>query len=200
MVSSDAIIHPYDGEPWGFDNGAWSCFTNKKPFDSTKFLRRLSKMELEGAPILAVVPDILKAGNKSLEFSNSWITKLSNGWPWYLAVQDGMQLLEVENSLTKYPYEGIFLGGGDSFKNLQGKQYLQLARKYGLRFHFGRCGTAKKIRKAYQWGVDSCDSAFPHWVARRLKIVTDEIAFQESLKSNIALICENKTVHSNETR
>lgn len=184
MVSSGWGIHPYPGEPWGFDNGAWSCFINKKSFDTTKFLKRVSKMEKEGAPILAVTPDIVKAGKKSLDFSNSWIPKLCNGWPWYLAVQDGMNIEEVENSLTKYPYEGVFLGGGDSFKNLQGKQYLALARSYGLRFHFGRCGTAKKIRKAYQWGVDSCDSAFPHWVARRLKVVTDEIQFQESMGLN----------------
>jgi hypothetical protein len=170
MVSTDAIIHPYEGEPWGFDNGAWHCFINNKTFDSPKFLKRISKMEPEGTPILAVTPDILKAGKQSLEFSNSWIPKLSNGWPWYLAVQDGMNIKEVEDSLTKYPYQGIFLGGGDSFKNLQGKQYLSLARQYGLKFHFGRCGTAKKIRKAYVWNVDSCDSAFPHWVKRRLKI------------------------------
>jgi hypothetical protein len=95
-----------------------------------------------------------------------------------------MILNEVETSLTKYPYKGIFLGGGDSFKNLQGKQYLVLARKYGLGFHFGRCGTAKKIRKAYAWKVDSCDSAFPHWIKRRLQVVLDEIQFQEKMKTN----------------
>ena len=79
MVSSDATIHPYEGEPWGFDNGAWSCFVNKKPFDSAKFLKRISNMEVEGKPILAVTPDIVAAGKKSLEFSNSWIGKLDNG-------------------------------------------------------------------------------------------------------------------------
>jgi hypothetical protein len=193
MVSTDAIIHPYEGEPWGFDNGAWHCFINNKPFNSKKFLKRVGKMELIGAPILAVTPDILKAGNKSLAFSNSWIEKLQNGWPWYLAVQDGMVFDDVESSLTKYPYEGIFLGGGDSFKNFYGKQYLALARKYGLGFHFGRCGTAKKIRKAYQWGVDSCDSAFPHWVERRLKIVLDEISFQENMSKNGLLLFYSET-------
>lgn len=171
MVSTDAIINPYENEPWGFDNGAWACFVNKQPFNTVKFLRRISKMEPKGCPIVAVTPDIVCGGNQSLGFSNSWITQLDNGWPWYLAVQDGMDMLQVEDSLTKYPYAGIFLGGGDSFKNQQGRIYLKLARRYGLKFHFGRCGTADKIRLASRWGVDSCDSAFPHWVKERLAVV-----------------------------
>ena len=103
-----------------------------------------------------------------------------------------MDIKTVENSLTQYPYEGIFLGGSNQFKNLQGKSYLKLARRYNLKFHFGRCGTAKKIRKAYQWGVDSCDSAFPHWVKERLKVVTDEISFQKNLRFNEVLCFGDK--------
>lgn len=62
------------------------------------------------------------------------------------------------------------MGGTDRFKPTA-KQWVKLAHKYGLKFHYGRCGTATKIRLAYNLGADSCDSAFPHWVKERLAVV-----------------------------
>jgi hypothetical protein len=171
MIGSPITIKPYAGEPWGFDSMAWYYSLHNLPFNPIQFQSRISKMEPRGTPYIAVTPDIVYGGLKSLELSNSWITKLDNGWPWYLAVQDGMDYKSVEKSVTKYPYAGIFLGGGDDFKNHFIRDYISLAHRYGLKFHWGRCGTALKIRKAHHLGVDSCDSAFPHWIARRLEVV-----------------------------
>lgn len=171
MIGSPDKIKPYPGEPWGFDSMAWHYYLHKKPFNNEQFQKRVSAMEPYGVPYIAITPDIVGGGLQSLNLSNSWIEKLDNGWPWYLAVQDGMDCESVEKSITTYPYAGIFLGGKDTFKNFTIKQWITLSRKYGLKFHWGRCGTAKKIKKALELGVDSCDSAFPHWVERRLAVV-----------------------------
>ncbi|MCL4502108.1 MAG: hypothetical protein M1438_09655, partial [Deltaproteobacteria bacterium] len=71
---------PYPGEPWGFDNGAFAAWVNKRPFPADEFQRRLDKAYQIGIPYLAVCPDIVAAGNKSLDFSLKWLEKLPADW------------------------------------------------------------------------------------------------------------------------
>lgn len=185
------LVTPYKDEPLGFDNHAWADYCNKQPFNEKKFLTRIKKAEhLAPHFIVCVTPDRVKGGNESLAFSNSWINRLAdNGWPWFLAVQDGMTPKLVEDSLTKYPYSGVFLGGGDSFKIYEAKRYAYLAKKYGLKFHYGRCGTKRKIRRAYEVGADSCDSVIFINDADRVSGVARELNFQVSLRKEHAPLC-----------
>lgn len=181
---------PYKGEPVGFDNRAYPCFVNNTAFNAIEFQLRIAKAEpLTSQIIVAVTPDIVKGGAKSLDLSNSWIGKLSkeNGFPWYLAVQDGMDIKQVEESLTTYPYSGIFLGGGNSFKLNEGKKYSLLAKKYGLKFHYGRCGTKPKLHHAFFIGADSCDSAFPIYDKARVDGVVKELTAQAAIKGSAPL-------------
>ena len=61
---------PYEGEPWGFDNGAFKNWTDGLPFDEPSFLYRLwQAVSQVGKPYFAVVPDIVAAGCSSLAFS-----------------------------------------------------------------------------------------------------------------------------------
>lgn len=165
MVINKAI-RPYEGEPWGFDNGAFRDHLRGKPFDESAFLRRLDKAYSLGTPYLAVAPDIVCGGAKSLEFSLKWLDRLPGDWPWYLAVQDGMKIADVEPVLPRFA--GIFLGGSDAFKNTA-YHWKELAHRYGKRFHYARAGTGRKIARAARVGADSCDSAFPLWIAQRLR-------------------------------
>ncbi len=159
---------PEPFEPWGFDNGAFVAFRQGKNFPEYDFLRRLEQAQDVEAPYLAVTPDIVAAGCKSLQFSAGWRTQLQDvAWPWYLAVQDGMTVDDVRPHLGEYA--GIFLGGTDRFKSTA-YRWCELAHENGLKFHYGRAGTPAKLVSAFKVGSDSCDSAFPLWTAERMKL------------------------------
>jgi hypothetical protein len=167
----DKAIRPYHGEPWGFDNGAYRDWLSGNDFDGDAFETRLETALSLGAPYLAVVPDIVAGGEKSLIFSLSWLDRLPKEWPWYLAVQDGMKLDQVQSII--HPFTGIFLGGTDKFK-ATAWYWCKLAHQHGKRFHYGRAGTPRKILHARLVGSDSCDSAFPLWSFDRFKRLLTE--------------------------
>ena len=163
MVIGTRII-PYPGEKWGFDNGAYKDWTSGREFDEDAFKNRLEMAYKIGVPYMAVVPDIVTEGEKSLEFSLKWLERLPLNWPWYLAVQDGMRIEQVEKVLCGFA--GIFLGGSNRFK-ATALYWRQLAHKHRKKFHYARVGTPRKVQLAKEVGADSCDSAFPLWAAER---------------------------------
>jgi hypothetical protein len=160
---------PYPKEPWGFDNGAYRDWRAGRGFDQTSFERRLERALEVPAPYLAVVPDIVGGGVSSLKFSNEWVRRLPPKWPWYLAVQDGMAVDDVESSLGLY--SGIFLGGTNSFK-ATAPEWGALAKRRGLPFHYGRAGIPSRILHARFSGADSLDSAGPLWEKKRWRWFT----------------------------
>lgn len=167
----------YEGEPWGFDNGAYGFFLKNQeigPYSQEsgeahgKFLMRLNRAiklaEDVGPPYMAILPDVVAGGDKSLEISLSWIGKLPQ-WPWYLAVQDGMDPAKVIDIIDQV--DGIFLGGSDNYKKYAG-WWCKIAHHHRKKFHFGRAGTLNKLAAAIMIGSDSLDSAFPLWTKDRL--------------------------------
>ena len=102
----------YENEPWGFDNGAWGFYQKGQELSNynltitdneaeSKFLLRLNKaMAIPWPPYMAVLPDIVAGGDRSLEVSLSWIGNLPD-WPWYLAVQDGMTVSKVLDNIHR---------------------------------------------------------------------------------------------------
>jgi hypothetical protein len=162
-----ARIAPYQNEPWGFDNGAYSAWANNEPFPTKQFEARIAAMNKSTVkPYMAVVPDIVAAGMRSLTFSQRWREKLGDDPFWYLAVQDGMTVRSVAKVLEGGGYSGLFLGGTDAFKQTA-LDWADLAHALGLKFHYGRAGTARKIRFATASDCDSFDSAFPLWTQTR---------------------------------
>ena len=157
---------PYPGEMWGFDNGVFRDYTAGHDFNQERYLKRLKKAHDIGIPYLAVLPDIIAGGKDSLEFSLKWLDKLPRDWPWYLALQDGMTLEEVETHIHRF--SGLFLGGTNTFKGTAW-YWKELAHKHNKLFHYGRAGTAKKIIHAQLVKADSADSAFPLWTVERLR-------------------------------
>lgn len=158
---------PWENEPWGFDNGAFAAWQRGQAFPEDRFLRRLDAAEGKALrPYLAVVPDKVAEGNWSLEFSLDWLPKLPSDWPWYLAVQDGMDPAEVERELG--PFAGIFLGGTTRFKSTAAT-WRQMAHRNHRMFHFARAGTPNRIQHAAIVGADSLDSSFPLWTNERFR-------------------------------
>ncbi len=174
MFASDRPFPPfyYPSEVWGFDNGAFVAWTRGNQFPEGVFLRRLdAALRVESDPGVAVCPDIVAGGLRSLEFSVNWLKRLPSSWPWYLAVQDGMTrdaVLEVVHL-----FAGVFLGGTDRFK-LTAYHWSRLAHSAGKKFHYGRAGTLRKIRHAYAVEADSLDSNFPLWTVDRMRVFRDE--------------------------
>lgn len=156
---------PFPFERWAFDNGAFVAWREGREFPKDEFIRRLSQAEqVNSDPYFAVTPDIVAGGSRSLEFSQGWRIRLRNGWPWYLAVQDGMNTNEVYDAA--HIFCGIFLGGSDKFK-LSAQKWCDLAHACNKKFHYGRAGTLRKLRHAIRIGADSVDSSFPLWTNER---------------------------------
>ena len=146
------------GEPYATSTGAVVMYI-------IPFLKRLEAARSIGRPYLAVAPDIVAGGLKSLDYSLSWMDRLPE-WPWYLAVQDGMDPGGVAAVIGRFT--GLFLGGTDRFK-LQAERWCDLAHGHSKRFHYARAGTIRKLVHAYRIRADSLDSSFPLWSAERMK-------------------------------
>lgn len=155
---------PYPGEPWGFDNGAFSAWLHGEPFPADKFKTRLDRAYAVGCPLIAVTPDIVGGGLASLDFSLGWLEELPREWPWYLPVQDGMTPEDVRPYLDQFT--GLFLGGTTRFKSTAGT-WRVLSRQHGVKFHYGRAGTLARVEHAVAVSADSLDSALPLWTRER---------------------------------
>lgn len=155
----------YENEPFGFDNGAWGFYKKGTDFNEKIFIDRLNKvMTISWKPYMAILPDIVAGGDKSLELSMSWMDKLPD-LNWYLPVQDNMTVSKVIDIINCV--EGIFLGGTDAYKKYAG-YWCKLAHHFKKKFHYGRAGTLNKLAHAIAIGADSLDSAFPLWTKDRL--------------------------------
>lgn len=170
-------------EVWAFDNRAYRYWVRGQPFDEERYKRTLDVVYKLRKPAIAVTPDKVAEGRTSLDFSCRWLEELRDDWPWYLAVQDGMTRRDVEG-VIRAGWAGLFLGGTNRFKQQTAWQWCELAHEHGLRFHYGRAGTLRKVRHAKRIGADSIDSSFPLWERRRWAAFIAEVLddSQASLK------------------
>lgn len=67
------------GFPYALDNGAWSAFQQKKPFDEEAFGRALARWA--DAADWVVAPDIVAGGLPSLEMSLRWLPRCLDACP-----------------------------------------------------------------------------------------------------------------------
>jgi hypothetical protein len=166
-------IYTYPGEPWGLDNGAFRDWQQGSAFDGDAFQRVIEKaMKQPDAPYLAVLPDRPGTRHESLALSASWLDRVPGGWPWYLALQDGMVPEDVKPFLGRIT--GLFLGGTNRFKG-EAPKWRAVAKRDGLAFHYGRCGTSSKIAQALALRVDSLDSALAMWTRDRWELFVREV-------------------------
>lgn len=145
---------------WALDNGAYKAYTDNTKFDSQKFLKTIYQKlpKAKVIPDFIVVPDKVGAGLESLQFSLAWHSKLKymEEYNWYLAVQDNMQISDVENLVSNF--DGIFVGGSVKWKVSTGESWVNLAHRYNRPCHIGRVGVFKRIMWAKRIGADSIDS------------------------------------------
>lgn len=102
----------------------------------------------------------------------------------YLAVQDGMKREHVEG-IIRAGWAGIFLGGTDKFKRETAFQWCEMAHEFGLKFHYARAGTLRKLEHAKLIKADSLDSNFPLWTKARTERFVDQ--YFDTRQSRLAL-------------
>ena len=172
---------PYPGEPWGIDSGAYRDWTHGSTTDWGRYKARCERALDVGGLYMAVLPDLVAQGDRSLDFSLELPQAMNYplDLPWYLALQDGMTSKAVTNAVEASPHiEGLFLGGTLRFKGMA-EYWKGVADDLGRRFHYGRCGIPRRIVHALHIGCDSCDSAFPLWNFHRIDQV--ELALRNEL-------------------
>lgn len=153
LVSATGVLRT-EGFPYMYDNGAW---TNRDTeFDVPAFERGL---ELLGAAADRVVlPDIVCGGAKSLALSLSWIDRVRKYNPRVLIpAQDGMDVEDLRPLLDADV--GVFIGGGDEFKERTAGAWAALARSRGAWCHMGRVNAKRRIAIAAAAGCDSIDGS-----------------------------------------
>jgi hypothetical protein len=161
LVRGDPL--PPRRTPFVLDNGAYTDWTAKRPFQGTKFLRYVEKLEAAKLePSWVVLPDIVAGGMRSLAFSFGWMDRLI-GWPCYLAVQDGMGRIQVEREIKGARLAGLFVGGTLRWKIATARMWREVAHQNGLRLHVGRVGTYRRVLWAQRIKADSIDSCLPLW-------------------------------------
>lgn len=144
---------------YSLDNGCFGAKVNGYAWDESLFLRTLNKYRgAAPAPDFVVCPDIPFEGIRSLEFSRSWLKKLPDiGTNYYLAVQDGMTIEDVDKVLCE-GFGGIFVGGSLLWKYRTSEEWVRLAHAHGLKCHIGRVAGYSRIKWALTIGADSIDS------------------------------------------
>ena len=166
-----AKCFPFEGERWGWDNGAFVDHAQNRDFDEAQFFKNLERFLNYETPCMAVCPDIVEGGNESLDLSVQMLSKLPLHWPWYLAVQDRMNLNEVSQALTE-GFAGIFLGGSTLFKS-RAREFVDITRSSNVGFHYGRCSTPRKLIHAIEIGADSVDTNQILWARSEWKRFRD---------------------------
>jgi hypothetical protein len=157
MVTA-ADFRKQDGFKYAIDNGAWSAFKSKTPFNESAFKRCIDLIGKEADFI--VVPDIVCGGIHSLRFSESWLQRVTSfDTLALLPVQDEMTPEDIESILGQKV--GIFIGGSDHFKESTMGQWARLAERKGVYIHCGRVNTNRRLRMCVAEGIDSFDGSGP---------------------------------------
>ena len=92
---------------------------------------------------------------------------------WYLAVQDGMDpAATLDRGHPAFyaggvpmglAFAGVFLGGTAPWKEATARAWRAAADRWGMRLHYARASSARKLRHAFDVGADSVDSTQPLW-------------------------------------
>lgn len=145
-----------EGFAYALDNGAWSAYTQGRPFDVRAFeiaLRRCGP----GAD-WTTIPDIVAGGRASLDLSLRWMQRVLSESPRaLLAVQDGLTPDDVVPFVGERV--GIFLGGSTAWKEATLLEWGALGRRLGCWVHCGRVNSARRIRRCGDAGVTSFDGS-----------------------------------------
>jgi hypothetical protein len=154
LVSARGVLRN-EGFRYALDNGAWTAFTQREPFDVGAFEKALDLMGAEADWVAS--PDIVGGGMRSLELSESWLPRLMDARLVLIPVQDGLTASDVRPLLGNRV--GIFLGGSTEWKLATMREWGELAREVGCYYHVARVNTRRRIEMCSEAGATSFDGS-----------------------------------------
>lgn len=164
LVSAASVLR-HEGFPYALDNGAWTAFTQGRPFDERLFTIALGRLGRDADWV--VMPDIVQGGPASLELSLRWMRRVLNETSrGLLAVQNGIGVHDVEGFLG--PRVGLFVGGSTDWKLTTLDEWCRLGRRVGCWVHVGRVNTARRIHLCGTAGATSFDGTSASRYAKTL--------------------------------
>lgn len=153
LMGPSSYKPPRHGVAFALDNDAFKAFRDKTAYDFDawfRFLDKVSKSEIE--PMWALVPDVVANREETLEQWHKYSPSIkARGWHTALAVQDGMDELDV---LPLLP-DVVFVGGTTEWK----WKTAHLWCKEMSRVHVGRVNGKKRLWHCQNIGAESCDGS-----------------------------------------
>lgn len=154
MVSSAAYQRPI--LHFALDSGAWYDYVHKSEFNHPRFIHTLDRIYHEPIqPDFIIIPDIVAGGLKSLELSKKYLY-LTDDYPCYLPVQDGMQPNDIDGFGN---ISGLFVGGSTNWKWNTAAMWARYAHDNNIMCHIGRVGTQRNFQRAVSAKADSSDGS-----------------------------------------
>jgi hypothetical protein len=163
----------YDFKSYFIDNGAWSCYTQKENWKKRFEFRFKLLCDCYGEKAdFIIAPDIVGGGNKSLDFSLSYLEELSiYGTKILLPVQDGVTNRDFYNLLS--PKVGLFLGGTTEWKLKSITKWAWIAQRYNCHFHVARVNTCRRIKLCGIARAHSFDGSYLSRYIRDAEIINN---------------------------
>jgi hypothetical protein len=140
---------------WAADNDAFNGF------DPVAYQRMLD--ELEGVPgcLFVTCPDMVGDADATFRLFLGWAQRvLRTGQPLGYVAQDGA-------STAAIPWDALsalFIGGSTEWKlSIEAETLVREAKHRGKWVHMGRVNSARRLKVAKSWGVDSIDGTQLSW-------------------------------------
>lgn len=150
LVSARGVLR-HEGFPYALDNGAWTAFQRKEPFDFEAFEKAVALLGAGADWIVA--PDVVMDWRATLDLAQVWLPRIPH--PTLIAVQNGMVASDVRPWLG--PRCGLAIGGDSTWKEQTAREWGELARERGCHLHMLRVNTARRISICHEAGVHSID-------------------------------------------
>lgn len=151
LYSPGAQRGPWEEMPYALDNGAFSAWEKKIPWDEAAWKRLLLWAAMSGQrPLWAVVPDVVADRAATLERWRQYEGEVRRfGFRPAFAVQDGMTFDDVPSDDCM-----LFIGGGDEFKD---SAIVPWCARFPGRVHVARVNRWKRLAACYHAGAVSVD-------------------------------------------
>ncbi len=136
--------------PFCLDNGAFTAWRDKKPWDAGEWREMLAWIRMTGLkPLWAAVPDVVADRKATLESWNLYADEIiSLGWPAAFCVQDGMTPDDVPAVASV-----VFVGGSDRWKFPN----LEMWTDRFPRVHCARVNAPEMFEACERLGCESID-------------------------------------------
>lgn len=173
LVSARGVLR-HEGFRYALDNGAWTAFQRREPFDERAFQVAVDRLGADADWV--VVPDRVGDASETLRMADRWIPRLS-GLRLLLAVQDGMD----ERSAHLSDVLGVFVGGSTTWKLEKMRYWGEWANARGAWCHVARVNSARRISRCAEAGAHSFDGSGVSRFSCRVEAISNAAA-QEAFR------------------